>query len=47
MPATPKFTKTSPEVVERFQSALARHAAPDITVKPMFGYQCAWLAATC
>ena len=43
MPQTPKFTKTSPEVVERFQSALARHAAPDIKIKPMFGYQCAWI----
>jgi hypothetical protein len=43
MPEMPKFTKTSPEIVERFRAALERRAAPDITLKPMFGYQCAWI----
>jgi hypothetical protein len=39
----PKFTKSSPELVARFQSVLARNAAPDILLKPMFGYPCAWI----
>lgn len=43
MPEMPKFTKTSPEIVDRFRAAMARNAAPDITIKPMFGYQCAWI----
>ncbi len=43
MPEMPKFTKSSPEVVERFRAALARHPAPDVVLKPMFGYQCAWI----
>lgn len=43
MPEMPKFTKSSPEVVERFRAALERQAAPDVVLKPMFGYQCAWL----
>ena len=43
MPDMPKFTKPSPEIVERFREALARHAAPDVVLKPMFGYQCAWI----
>jgi TfoX/Sxy family transcriptional regulator of competence genes len=43
MPTMPKFTKSSPETVERFQAALDRRAAPDVTRKPMFGYQCAWI----
>ncbi len=43
MPEMPKFTKSSPEIVERFRAALARHGAPDLTLKPMFGYQCAWI----
>jgi len=43
MPEMPKFTKSSPEIVERFNEVLARHAAPDIVVKPMFGYRCAWI----
>jgi hypothetical protein len=40
----PKFTKSSPEIVERFNAVLARHAAPDVVIKPMFGYRCAWIA---
>jgi hypothetical protein len=30
--------------MERFDEVLARHAAPDITLKKMFGYPCAWIA---
>lgn len=40
----PKFDKTSPEIVERFGAALARVAAPDVTLRKMFGYPCAWIA---
>ena len=43
MAEMPKFIKSSPEVVARFDAALARLAAPDIVVKPMFGYRCAWI----
>lgn len=39
----PKFEKSSPELVERFTSSLDRHAAPDVTRRPMFGYPCAWI----
>ena len=39
----PKFVKSSPELVERFNTALDRHAAPDITRRQMFGYPCAWI----
>ena len=38
----PKFTKSSPETIDRFKSVLERHAAPDVVMKPMFGYQVAW-----
>jgi hypothetical protein len=40
----PKFEKSSPEVVERFGAALERAAAPDVTQRKMFGYQCGWIA---
>jgi hypothetical protein len=40
----PTFTKSSPQLVERFRAVLDRHAAPDIKLKPMFGYPCAWIA---
>ncbi|TAJ99630.1 MAG: TfoX family protein [Chloroflexota bacterium] len=43
MPDMPKFTKSSPEIIERFRAAMTRAAAPDVVVKPMFGYQCAWI----
>lgn len=43
MPAMPKFTKSSPEIVERFRAAIDRLGAPDVTLRPMFGYQCAWI----
>lgn len=39
----PKFAKSSPELVARFAAALARHTAADLILKPMFGYQCAWI----
>jgi len=39
----PKFEKSSPELVARFQVVLDRHAAPDITRRQMFGYPCAWI----
>ena len=40
---TPKFTKSSPELVERFNEVLARHAGPDVVLRKMFGYPCAWI----
>ena len=40
----PKFTKSSPEIIERFGAAVERLAAPDVTLRKMFGYQCAWIA---
>ena len=39
----PKFTKSSPELIDRFNAVLARHGAPDVVIKPMFGYRCAWI----
>ena len=39
----PKFVKSSPALVSRFQAVLDRHEAPDLTRKPMFGYPCAWV----
>jgi TfoX/Sxy family transcriptional regulator of competence genes len=43
MPERPSFEKSTPELVARFQSVLDRHAAPDVTRRPMFGYPCAWI----
>jgi hypothetical protein len=43
MPEMPKFTKSSPELVARFNAVMDRIAAPDITRRPMFGYPCAWI----
>jgi hypothetical protein len=40
---TPKFEKSSPELVARFNAVLDRHAAPDVTRRQMFGYPCAWI----
>lgn len=40
----PKFEKSSPDLVARFQAALDRHAAADITRRQMFGFPCAWMA---
>ena len=39
----PKFVKSSPELVDRFEAVLGRHAAPDITRRQMFGYPCSWI----
>src|SRR4051812_28814614 len=39
----PKFTKSSPELVARFNETLDRHAAPDVIRRQMFGYPCAWV----
>lgn len=44
MPDRPKFTKSSPELVQRYRAVLDRHAAPDVSLRPMFGYPCAWIA---
>lgn len=43
MPEMPKFVKSSAVAVERFEAALARLDAPDVTRRPMFGYKCAWV----
>jgi hypothetical protein len=39
----PKFVKSSPGLVARFEAVLVRHAAPDIVRRQMFGYPCAWI----
>jgi TfoX-like protein len=39
----PKFDKSSPELVARFNAALDRHGAPDVTRRLMFGYPAAWV----
>jgi TfoX/Sxy family transcriptional regulator of competence genes len=39
----PKFDKAPPELVARFEAALDRVQAPDITRRKMFGYPCAWI----
>jgi TfoX/Sxy family transcriptional regulator of competence genes len=39
----PKFDKAPPELVARFEAALDRAQAPDITRRKMFGYPCAWI----
>jgi hypothetical protein len=39
----PKFDKSSPELVARFNSTLERHVAPDVVLRKMFGYPCAWV----
>lgn len=39
----PKFEKSSPELIDRFNAALERQAAPDVTRRLMFGYPCAWI----
>jgi len=39
----PKFEKSTPELVARFEAVLDRNAAPDITRRQMFGYPCAWI----
>lgn len=44
MPDMPTFTKSSPELVARFNTVVDRIAAPDITRRAMFGYPCAWIS---
>ena len=44
MPDRPKFTKSSPEIIERFGAAMDRLGAPDVAQRKMFGYQCAWIS---
>ena len=39
----PKFDKSSPELVARFNTTLERHAAADVVLRKMFGYPCAWV----
>ena len=39
----PTFDKSSPELVARFNAVLDRHAAPDVVLRKMFGYPCAWI----
>jgi len=39
----PTFDKSPPELVQRFKATLDRHAGPDVTRRPMFGYPCAWI----
>ena len=43
MPDTPKFEKSTPELVARFSAVLDRVGTPDTTRRPMFGYPCAWI----
>jgi hypothetical protein len=43
MPEMPKFEKSSPELVARFESVLERAGRPDTTRRQMFGYPCAWV----
>lgn len=43
MPERPKFTKSPPELVDRFGAVLDRVGRPDTTRKAMFGYPCAWV----
>ena len=39
----PKFEKSSPELVARFNATLDRTAGPEITRRLMFGFPCAWI----
>jgi TfoX/Sxy family transcriptional regulator of competence genes len=40
---TPTFDKAPLELVARFEGALDRVVAPDVTRRKMFGYPCAWI----
>ena len=42
----PKFEKSPPELVERFEAVLGRVATPATTRRKMFGYPCAWINGT-
>lgn len=39
----PKFEKSPPALVERFEAVLGRMATPQTTRRQMFGYPCAWI----
>jgi len=39
----PKFEKSSPELVARFNATLDDAAGPDVVRRQMFGYPCAWI----
>ena len=39
----PKFEKSSPELVARFDTVVGRNATADVTRRQMFGYPCAWI----
>src|SRR4051812_39523047 len=43
MPGMPKFEKSSPDLVDRFNAAIDRAARGDVTRRAMFGYPCAWI----
>jgi hypothetical protein len=43
MPEMPKFEKSPPELVERFNAILDRVGTPETTRRQMFGYPCAWV----
>jgi hypothetical protein len=43
MPGLPKFQKSAPELVERFNAAVERVGRADVTRRQMFGYPCAWI----
>ena len=43
VPDMPKFEKSPPELITRFNEVLDRVAGPDTRLKPMFGYPCAWV----
>jgi TfoX N-terminal domain len=40
----PKFEKSDPALVARFNATLDRHAAADLSRRAMFGYPCAWIS---
>jgi hypothetical protein len=43
MPGKPTFEKPAPELVARFEAAMARIGREDVTRRPMFGHPCAWI----
>jgi hypothetical protein len=43
MPEMPKFEKSPPELVSRFEAVLNRVGTPETTRRAMFGYPCAWV----
>ena len=43
MRGKPTFQKPAPELVQRFDAAVARAARLDVTRRPMFGHPCAWI----